>query len=137
MKLPSISSILKEAAGIKNRKDKITFLQGHHPNQAMLTILKYAFDPSIKFDLPPGEPPYTPCEYDDQNVRLYQEMRKFYIFIDGQSNVHRIKKELMFIQILESIDPEDAKLLLAVKDKRIPYNGITQKLVKEAFPNLL
>jgi hypothetical protein len=43
----------------------------------------------------------------------------------------------MFIQILESIDPEDAKLLLAVKDKRIPYNGITQKLVKEAFPNLL
>jgi len=36
--------------------------------------------------------------------------------------------------MLESIHPEDAKLMLSVKDKKLPYKGITTKLVQEAFP---
>ena len=42
----------------------------------------------------------------------------------------------MFIQTLESIDPEDAELLCSIKDKKIPYKGITSKLVTEAYPGL-
>jgi hypothetical protein len=140
MRLPAVSKILKEASEIRGRKNKIEFLRSHHPNKLMLTLLQYAFDPNIEFDLPPGDPPYTPCDFVDQDTRLYQEGRKLYMFIksDGHaSNIHPLKKETIFIQILESVDPEDAKLLVAVKDKKIPYKGITEKLIREAFPNLL
>lgn len=138
MRLPAVSTILKEASEIKSRKEKIEFLRSHHPNQVMLTLLKYTFDPNIVFDLPEGVPPYKPCEYIDQDARLYQEARKLYLFVKGQAdNVHKIKKEALFIQVLESINPEDAKLLIGVKEKKLPYKGLTKKLIEEAFPNLL
>jgi hypothetical protein len=39
--------------------------------------------------------------------------------------------------VLESIHPKEAKVLIAVKDKKLPYKGLTKKLVEEAFPGLL
>jgi hypothetical protein len=41
----------------------------------------------------------------------------------------------MFIEMLESVDFNDAKLLLALKEKKMPFKSITKKLVMEAFPN--
>jgi len=138
MRLPAISTILKEASEVKGRKKQIEFLQSHHPNQLLLTLLKCAFDPNVEFDLPPGDPPYKPSEFDDRGSGLYQEGRKLYLFIKGQAdNVHPLKKETLFIQVLETVDPEDAKVLLAVKDKKLPYKGLTKKLIQEAFPSLL
>ena len=138
MKLPSISTILKEASEIKDRKKRIQFLRSHHPNKLMLTLLKYVYDPSIKFALPPGEPPFKKSEAIDQENMLYNEMRRFYLFLEGGNpDLSNLRRETLFIQLLESIDPDDARLLCAVKDKKMPYKGITEKLVREAFPKLL
>lgn len=134
----SISEVLKEISRIKSRNEKKAALQRLRGNKAFMTILKYAFDPKIEFELPEGEPPYKPCEFLDQQNRLYQEARKFYIFTKrGAPNLHPLKRESLFVDLLESIDPEDAKLVLAVKNKNIPYNGITKKLVEETFPGFL
>jgi hypothetical protein len=38
---------------------------------------------------------------------------------------------------LESVARKDAELLIAVKDKKFPYKGITKEIVKEAFPGLI
>jgi hypothetical protein len=38
--------------------------------------------------------------------------------------------------MLESIDPRDAKVLIGMKERKQPFNGLTRKLVEEAFPNL-
>ena len=45
----------------------------------------------------------------------------------------------MFIRILETIDPEDANLLIICKDKDLAgkFKGLTKKLVSEAFPGLI
>jgi hypothetical protein len=43
---------------------------------------------------------------------------------------------MLFIQFLETIDKDDAKLMIAVKDKKIPFKGITSNMVKKAFPDL-
>ena len=43
----------------------------------------------------------------------------------------------MFVGLLERLDPEDAKLLIAVKDKKLSYKGLTYKLVKDTWPDLL
>ena len=51
-------------------------------------------------------------------------------------NVNPIKREQMFIDLLESVEAEDAKLLVALKNKQIPYRGVTQKLIEEAWGEL-
>jgi hypothetical protein len=45
----------------------------------------------------------------------------------------------MFIKILEGIHPDDAALVIKMKDKELEgvYKGITKKLVQEAFPGLI
>ena len=138
MKLPSISTILKQASEIKGRKERIQFLRGHHPNKLLLTLLKFTYDPNVKFALPPGEPPFKKSDALDQENMLYNEMRRFYLFLEGGNpDLSNLRRETLFIQLLESIDPDDAKLMCAVKDKKMPYKGITEKLVREAFPQLL
>jgi hypothetical protein len=135
--LKSISNILKQCAEQKTTADVVTALrENNHP--IVRQILFYAFAPQVKFVLPEGAPPYTPCEFLDQEGRLYTEMRKMYLFIEGGNpNLTRVKRETLFIQLLESISKEDAVLLIHVKDKKLPFKKITEKVVREAFPDLL
>lgn len=101
------------------------------------TVLKYAFDPNIKWILPEGVPPYKPCEFLDQEGRLLSELRKLYLFIEGGNpNLTKFKREILFIQLLESIDKNDAILLCTIKDKKLPFKNITSNVVKKAFPDL-
>lgn len=138
MPLPLVSQVLKEVSSKRLKKDKIVHLRYHRQNPVMIEFFKYVYDPNIKFALPEGDPPYKPSEFLDDTGGLYRNLRKMYIFIQGRSqNIPQVKRESIFIEVLESIHPEEAKLLLAVKDKKIPYPGIDEKLIKEAFPNLL
>lgn len=124
---------------LDNDEERIKCLQ-QNDNAALRTILKVAFDPEIEWALPEGEPPYTPCEFPHQENMLYQEARRIYLFLKGgNDNLNPIKRERMFIDVLEAIDPEDAKLLLAIKEKKMPEGAqnVTAKLVKKAFPGLL
>jgi hypothetical protein len=45
-----------------------------------------------------------------------------------------IKRETLFIEFLESLDPDDAELIIGMKDKKLPFRGLTKKTVCEAFP---
>ena len=51
-----------------------------------------------------------------------------------QENIPMIKRENLFIQILSSIQPEDAELLLQVKNGEI--KGVSKSVVAKAFPEL-
>jgi hypothetical protein len=42
----------------------------------------------------------------------------------------------MFIGLLETVTPDDADLLLAMKEKISPYPGLTKEVVVAAFPEL-
>lgn len=131
---PMISEILEKCSKIKSRNEQVQFLQAHGHNTTLKIILKFTFDPKIKFNLPKGDPPYKPCEWPGQEGRLYQEARKLHYYIEGiQPELPQLKRESMFISLLESLDPKEAKLVLAMKSKKSPYKGITKKLVEEAF----
>ena len=132
-----IFQILEKAAEQKAAADKIAVLQ-ENAGPALYTILKYAYDPNIVWDLPEGEPPYKPCPFPAQEMRLFAEIRRLYLFIKGGNpNLTKLRRETLFIELLESVHPSDAKVLVAIKDKKLPYKGITAKLVKEAFPGLI
>ena len=132
-----ISDIFKEIEKTKGRKDKIAKFQQYESNNAFMQILEAVCDVRVIFELPEGAPPYKSAEdMIDNTGGLYQEIRKMYIFTKNSrsANIHNIKRERIFIEMLESIHPEDAKLMVSVKEKKLPYKGITTKLVEEAFP---
>ena len=132
--------ILEWCSKGKTRKDKIARL--HKNSGPMLkTILGYTFDPNVKWLLPKGNPPYkeTP-EGLEVHGALTSELRRMYLFVDGptetQQKLKQQRREALFIELLESVHRDDAKLLLSMKERKLPVKGITRKLVAEAFPNL-
>jgi hypothetical protein len=136
MKL-SVAEILKKASEMKNEAERIQWLRQNN-SVALESVLRGAFDPKIKWLLPEGNPPYKPNDLVDQQNKLYAEARKLYLFIEGGNpNLKQIRREQLFIELLEAVDPEDAKLLLAIKEKHLPYPGVTPEIVTKAFPGIL
>ncbi len=132
-----IAEVLKLASEQKTNEEKINVFR-KNDSSALRTVLKYALDPAVKWALPPGAPPYKPAPYLDQQSMLYSEARRLYLFIEGGNpNLNPLKRESLFIGLIESIDPEDAKVILAAKDKKLPVKGITAAIVNEAFPGLI
>lgn len=133
----SIHSILKSIDELKVKDDVINGLRSNdHP--VIRQLFYYVYSPDIKFLLPEGAPPYKPCDFLDQEGRLYVEARKMYLFIEGGNpNLSRVKREVLFIQLIESISKDDAELLIHVKDKKLPFKYINEKVIREAFPDLL
>jgi Family of unknown function (DUF6433) len=132
-----IFQTLQLCSELKSYNDRVAFLR-QHDNGALRTVLKYALDPHIVWDLPDTDPPFKECPYPGQELRLMSEARRLYLFLQGGNpNLNRVRREALYIELLESIHPEDAKLLNAAKNKKIPYKNVTTKLIKEAFPDLI
>ena len=136
----SLPTIFDDVAKAKNKEEKKKILL-KNDSVALKSILGAAFDPSIKFLLPPGAPPYRDYLGDTNEPNptyLYSQIRKIYLFIEGGRNdLSQVKREQIFITMLEAVHPKEAELLLQVKEKKIKCKGLTYNLVKETFPDLL
>ena len=134
---PTVHEIFTRINNAKDKPAKIAILK-QFDNNAMRQLLKAAFDPKIKFDLPEGNPPYIKNEAPagTEHTSLASEARKLYHFIVGGNNtINKLKKETMFIQMLEGLHEQDAEVLMAIKNKNLnnTYKGLTANLVKETF----
>lgn len=109
-------------------------IEKYKGNAALRLIFEHAFLPEKKFALPDGEPPFkkdaAPIGMSPAN--LYQEVRKLYIFC--RTDLKAIRKETLFVQLLENVHPSEAELILAIKDQKLTkkYPKITHKLVADA-----
>ena len=134
--IPLIFEDVAAANSIKARKEVLL----ENESEPLKEILKYAFHPDIKFALPPGKPPYktigSPDEYNP--TYLYPNIRKFYLYIEGgHDGLTQLRREQLFVQMLESLHPKEAAVVIQVKDKKLNYRGLTYKLVKTTFPEIL
>ena len=134
---PLFSEILTKLGKIKSKKDKVNFLKQHNTD-ALRQIIKSSFDPKIKWALPYGEVPFIPNdapEGTEHNVLSY-EARKLYHYIEGGNpTLSQNKREMMFVQLLEGLHPDEAEIVVAAKDKVLhqKYKGLSANVVKEAF----
>lgn len=135
MTLPEILNHLSSDVSHDDRPNAIVQISNFR--QDLKAVLQLVFVKELELDLPSGIPPYK-----QQNMpenwgynRLPRELKKMHYFIKGsQNNLTRMKKESMFIEMLESLSPDEAKLLIQIKDKKLEYKGITKRYVKKAFP---
>ena len=134
---PLFSEILTKLGKIKSKKDKVSYLKQHNTD-SLRQIIKSSFDPKIKWALPFGEVPFIPNEAPEgteHNVLSY-EARKLYHYIEGGNpQLSQNKREMMFVQLLEGLHPDEAEIVVAAKDKVLhqKYKGLSANVVKEAF----
>ena len=134
---PLVHEIFIQINNAKDKPKKIAVLK-QHDSTAMRQLLKAAFDPKIEWDLPEGIPPYIANEAPagTEHTSLLSEARKLYHFVVGGNNtINKLKKETMFIQMLEGLQQKDAEVLIAIKNKNLNniYKGLTAQMVKETF----
>lgn len=134
----SIAEIIAKTATYQKKQDKIDWLRAND-NPALRIILKYTYDNSIKFLIPDTRPPWNKNEFEDEaKSLLYREARRLKIFIEGggYDQINQIKREQLFISLLEDVDNDDAEVLVHMISKK-SFKGITKKAVMEAFPDLI
>lgn len=93
----------------------------------------------IEFELPDTPPPYEPANEEAPPSNLHIEHKLFGFFVKNSPKLIpvKFKRERKFIEILEKIHPEDAKLVLKMVAKQQIGKGLTRRVIDEAFPDLL
>ena len=135
-----ISEILRKISNAKTKKEKVDLFKKHN-SPALRQLMIINFDESILSELPEGDVPYTPnaAPVGTDHTRLEQVYRGLYRFFKGgDSRIKSLKRETMFVQLLEGLSAEEAELLVLVKDGRLneKYKRITKAVVSEAFPSI-
>ena len=134
-------------------------------HDSLKAIFIWNFDDSVISLLPPGEVPYSSLE-EEQNTTgtlttrinqqsdtmrhnqttnanqghttLRREWTKLYNFIKGgNDSLNGLRRETMFIQILQGLHPLDAEILCLTKDKKLQskYRNRREN-VEEAYPDI-
>ena len=88
--------------------------------------------------LPEGDPPYQVNDPVSVETRLHALVKKLDLFIEGGRPVAtQSKREMLFIEMLESVHPDDAQILLRMKDKKDPWPGMSHLVAHMAFPDII
>lgn len=134
-----IGECLKAAAMKKTKAAKIKALHDAYAKcgDPMISYLKYALKEGIVFNLPEGEDvPYKrqPKAADLQG-QMYAELRRMKNFMLGgpHPTMSSARREQLFVQTLEALDPDDADFIILMKDKKL-FSGLTKEVVAAAFP---
>jgi hypothetical protein len=133
-------------------------------NDALVSILIWNFDESIISLLPPGEVPYARVDEQsslndtlsgsiekgnkvmgradefirDRHTSIRNEWENFYNYLQGGNpSLSSLRRETMFIQMLEGLHPQEAEIMVLVKDKLLSNKyKLTQEIVGEAYPDI-
>ena len=147
-----ISEVLQRVSNAKTKNEKVAILQ-EYKSPALTKILLCNFAKSITFTFPEGKTPYTQQEVPKgiNHQMLFSEHRHLEKFIKKQVNgmvlygcsgdtrprIQQLKKEALWIQMLEALHADEADVLDLTKDKKLTDRyKITRQNVIDAFPEL-
>ena len=136
---PFLHEILELASKQRAKAKKVEILQKYE-NDALKTIFIWNFDETVISVLPVGEVPFNKNEVPvgTDHTSLRREYKHLYNFVKGGNDgLSGLRRETMFIQMLEGLHPEEAELICLCKDKRLAEKyKITYDIVKQAYPDI-
>ena len=162
---PFIFEILELSSKQKTNAKKVEVLKTYE-NDALKAIFIWNFDESVISLLPVGEVPYgdvkdqnvysgslstnlsmearggesaTGQDLDGRGrTSLRREYQNLYHYVKGGNNtLSTIRREMMFINLLQGLHPKEAEVLILTKDKKLQTKyKITLENVKEAYPDI-
>tara|TARA_A200000159_G_scaffold153114_1_gene164743 strand:+ start:230 stop:712 length:483 start_codon:yes stop_codon:yes gene_type:complete len=143
---PMVHELLEAVDSERVNAKKVELLRAHGDDSFKMVMI-WNFDETVVSMLPEGKVPYQPVEGDvqanreqgiPQRTTIRNAARQFYRFVKGgDDQLNKIKRESIFINILQTLPQPEAEILILVKDKALntEYN-ITKELVAEAYPEI-
>ena len=136
---PFIHEILDYVDSQRTKAKKVEALREHR-DDSLTAILIWNFDDRVKAAVPEGQVPYKENEVPvgTDHTSLRREWKNLYHFIKGGNDtLSSLRRETMFIQMLEGLHPEEAKIICLVKDNNLTEKyKLTKEIVAEAFPDI-
>ena len=141
-KLPSnpfMNEILELVTEQKTDAKKVAILQEYECD-ILKSLFIWNFDDSVISLLPQGTVPYKPNEnpLGTDHSSLRREQRSLYNFVKGGNDqLSTIRRETIFIQMLEGLHPKEADIIIAVKDRDLEdMYDVSFEVVEEAYPDI-
>lgn len=135
---PHIFDIFDTANQITDKEERAFYLR-ENQNAVIRSLIRMQINPDVSFELPEGTPPFMASPYDAIG-NIYSEIGRIErVFLKGTLPGFPVtKREGLFIATLEYLDKDDARVLLAVKDKTLPklFKNLKDAFMKEVFPEL-
>lgn len=162
---PFVFEILELASKQRSNAKKVEVLKTYE-HDSLKTVFIWNFDETVVSLLPEGEVPYgdvkdqnvysgslstnlsmearggesaTGQDLDGRGrTSLRKEYQNLYHYVKGGNNtLSTIRREMMFINLLQGLHPREAELLILTKDKNLQTKyKITLENVKEAYPDI-
>ena len=136
---PFIHEVLELASKQRSKAKKVEILQ-EYSSDALKTLFIWNFDDTVISLIPEGDVPYKENEVPvgTDHTSLRREYKHLYNFVKGgNDSLSSLRRETMFIQILEGLHPEEAKVLCLVKDKALQSKyKITYDIAQQAYPDI-
>jgi len=136
---PFVHEILELVSKQRSRAKKVEILKKYE-DLSLKTLFIWNFDDTVISVVPEGEVPYKENEVPigTDHTSLRREYKHLYNFVKGGNDgLSSLRRETMFIQMLEGLHPEEAKILCLVKDKRLQSKyKLTYDVVAEAYPDI-
>jgi hypothetical protein len=139
--MKNIYEVFDEFEAVKSKKEKMLVIE-KNLSKTLVDVLQFTFHPECKwkikempdnYKVPDTKPGISRCQ-------LSTEIRKLYLFQEGHPEAEKLsprKQNELLIQLLESIEPREAEVIIGIFKKDQGVKGLTYSFVKEAFPNLL
>ena len=141
-KLPSnpfMNEILELVSEQKTDAKKVAILKEYECD-IIKSLFIWNFDDSVISLLPQGTVPYKPNEnpLGTDHSSLRREQRSLYNFVKGGNDqLSTIRRETIFIQMLEGLHPKEADIIVAVKDGDLEdMYDVPFEVVEEAYPDI-
>jgi len=138
---PFIHEIL-DLVGEQRTKAKRVDILKEYRDDSLTAILIWNYDDRVQSAIPDGQVPYKENEVPigTDHTSLRREWKQLYHFIKGgNDSLSSLRRESMFIQLLEGLHPKEAEIICLVKDKELEevYPKVTLDVVKGAFPDIV
>jgi hypothetical protein len=141
--MKNVYEIFDEFEEAKNKKQKMKVLE-NNLSTLLVTVLQLTYHPNIKWKI--SEMPDNYKVQEDSKLpglsrcQLSTEIRKLYMFQEGNPTAESLtlrKQNELLIQLLESLEPREAEVVMGIFRKDQGVQGLDYKFVKEAFPQML
>jgi hypothetical protein len=162
---PFVFEVLELASKQKSNAKKVEVLKTY-VHDSLKVIFVWNFDESVISLLPEGEVPYANADEQSvysgtlsdnlmkeasggesatsqelqnrERTSLRREYQNLYHYVKGgNDSLSTIRREMMFINLLQGLHPKEAEVLILMKDKKLQTKyKITLENVKEAYPDI-
>jgi hypothetical protein len=133
--MKTLHEVFTEIQDAPTRKERQEILQAND-TFTLRTVLQLNFSSDIELDIPTGNPP---LECSKKNPLDRGEIIRKLVYCVKGGKYTTIKKERIFLDVVESFTEDDANIICLAKDGKImkKYSRVSESLVASVFPTLV